>query len=171
MDEPIFDDTIEDMSIRIDQPPISVPGRGLDGFFSVAKHAMTTLVNLMTAVVTQSSSVTQVIPKLTPTKIREIGRRTYLDDTIRRAEEQPQQMFKTPIQAVNAAGEEPAVVAARRAANAFETVASHNGILLLVSVCIMVYLMYSHADVLFGTIGSTLSTGTSGISTLLGGTT
>lgn len=137
------------MSIRIDQHPIAVPGRGLDGFFSVAKHAMTTLTNLMTAVVTQAPSVTQVIPKLTPSKIREIGRRTYLDDTLRRAEEQPQQMFKSPIQAVAAANEEPAVIAAKRAADAFETVASHNGILLLVSIGILAYLLYAHADVLF----------------------
>ena len=137
------------MSIRINQSPIAVPGRGLDGFFSVAKHAITTLTNLMTAVVTQAPSVTQVIPKLTPSRIHEISRRTYLADTLRRAEEQPQQMFKSPIQTVSAANEEPAVVAAKRAADAFETVASHNGILLLVSIGIITYLMYSHADVLF----------------------
>jgi len=164
------------MSIRIDQPPISVPGRGLDGFFSVAKHAMTTLTNLMTAVVTQSPSVTQVIPKLTPSKIREIGRRTYLDDTLRRAEEQPQQMFKSPIQTVAAANEEPAVVAAKRAADAFETVASHNGILLLVSVGILAYLLYAHSDVLFrvgggGNIGSGGGGSISATGGVLGGTT
>lgn len=147
------------MSIRIDQPPISVPGRGLDGFFSVAKHSITTLVNLMTAVVTQSPSVTQVLPKLTPTKIREIGRRTYIDNSIQRAEEQPQQMFKTSIQAVTAADEEPAVIAARRSASAFETVASHNGILLLVTIGVLGYLLYVHSDVLFGTSGGSTSSG------------
>jgi len=68
----------------------------------------------------------------------------------RRAEEQPQQMFQTPIQAVNAAGEEPAVMATRQAADAFEKVASHNAILLLASVCILGYLWYAHSDVLFG---------------------
>ena len=161
------------MSIRIDQPPISVPGRGLDGFFSVAKHAMTTLTNLMTAVVTQSPSVTQVIPKLSQTKIHEIGRRSYLDDTIRRAENQPQQLFKSPIQAVAAANEEPAVVSAKRAADAFETVASHNGVLLLVSIGILAYLLYANADVLFLSGGGGTSAVARSISTtsgVLGGT-
>lgn len=147
------------MSINIEQAPISIPGRGLDGFFSVAKHAMTTLINLMIAVVTQSPSVTQVIPKLTPSKIREIGRRSYLDDTIRRAEEQPQQMFKSPIQAVTAANEEPAVVASKRAADAFERIASHNSILLLISIVILVYLLYTHSDVLFRAAGSSTIAG------------
>ena len=147
------------MSINIEQGPISIPGRGLDGFFSVAKHAMTTLINLMIAIVTQSPSVTQVIPKLTPSKIREIGRRTYLDDTIRRAKEQPQQMFKSPIQAVAAANEEPAVIASKRAADAFERVASHNSILLLISIVILVYLLYYHSDVLFRTGGTSIIVG------------
>lgn len=137
------------MSIRIEQPPITTPGRGLDGFFSVAKHSITTLVNLMSAVVTQSPGVTQVATKLTPSKVREIGRNTYLDDTIRRAEEQPQQMFATPIQTVAIANEEPAVIAANRTANAFETVVSHNGILLLVSIAVLAYLMYIYANTLF----------------------
>jgi hypothetical protein len=128
------------------QTPIMVPGRGLDGFFSVAKHAMTTLINLMTAIVTQSPNV---IHKLTPSKIKEIGRRSYLDTTIKRAEEQPQQMFKTPIQAINVANEEPVVVSARQAASAFEMVTSHNVILLIVIACILVYLLYTHSNVLF----------------------
>lgn len=137
------------MSISVNQPRLAVPGRGLDGFFSVAKHSITTLTNMMVAIVTQSSSVTNLTPRLNPTKIMEISRRKYLEDTLNRAKEQPQQMFQTSLQTINAANDEPSVIAAKQAASSFETAASHNFMILVVCVAVVAYLIYRHSDTLF----------------------
>ena len=129
---------------------ISVPGRGLDGFFSVAKHSISTLIYLLVGIITQAKSV----DNLTPSKIQDISRRSYINTTIKRSQSQPQQMFKTPLYALNIADEEPSVIASKKVADMFETIASHNFIILLISVCVLVYLIYKHSGVLFGKTSS-----------------
>jgi hypothetical protein len=135
------------MTIDITPPQLAIPGRGLDGFFSVAKHSITTLVNIMVAIITQSSKVTS-LPPMTPSKVNEIGKINYLSSTLETAKKQPQQMFKKPIQAITAIDEEPIIVSIRNAAKQFETYASHNTFILIVSIVIMGYLIFSHRDIL-----------------------
>lgn len=140
----------------ISRPP-SVPGRGLDGFFSVAKYSMTTLLNSAVVLLTQANPN---IPTMTPDKVNSVGRINYLENAFKKAKEQPQLMFQTPLQTLHTADKEPSVIASREVAKSFEKVASYNLFILIASIVALVFVIWYFSEELFQgitTIPTTLS--------------